>query len=256
MTDIEIASLSRTGSTPYFVFCDHAANAIPAAMNGLGMPDDLLATHIAWDIGAGALAAALGEALDGALFTCGFSRLIIDPNRALDSNDLIPATSDQIPVPGNQMLSSAARQDRIDRFHIPYHQQLGAALDDFTARHAQPFIISVHSFTNRLMGSADDRPWKLGMLWRCDEPSAKAMIRHLEAATDWPIGDNEPYDARVFNYSIDRHVCPRNLAHLTIEVRQDVIGTDHDIVRLAMVLADGVRAIANSRTAMMKGGAP
>ncbi len=249
MTDIEIASFTRVGSAPYFVFCDHAANAIPAEMNGLGMPDDLLATHIAWDIGAGALAAALSEKLDGALFTCGFSRLIIDPNRALDSNGLIPATSDQIPVPGNQMLACAARQDRIERFHIPYHDRLSTALDVFEAAHAHPLIISVHTFTNRLMGSADDRPWKVGLLWREDEQSAKGMIRHLEEATDWAIGDNEPYDARVFNYSIDRHVGPRGLAHLTIEVRQDIVGTQSDIVRLAAILSDCVFKITQAQAA-------
>ncbi len=247
MSDIEIASLARLGGAPFFVFCDHASNAIPAAMSGLGMPDDLLATHIAWDIGAGALAAALCEKLDGSLFTCGYSRLIIDPNRSLESNDLIPAASDQIPVPGNQMLACAARQDRIDRFHVPYHHRLSAALDDFAAAHAQPFIISVHSFTNRLMGAADDRPWKVGLLWREDEQSAKTMIRHLEEATGWLIGDNEPYDARVFNYSIDRHVGPRGLPHLTIEARQDVIGTERDIVSLAETMADGVRKIASNR---------
>ncbi len=256
MSDIKIASFARVGGAPFFIFCDHASNAMPGAMNGLGMPDDLLATHVAWDIGAGALAAALAAKLDGALFACGFSRLVIDPNRALDSNDLIPATSDQIPIPGNQMLACAARQDRIERFHIPYHDRLSSALDDFTAAHTHPLIISVHSFTNRLMGAADDRPWKVGLLWREDEYSAKGMMRHLERATGWPIGDNEPYDARVFNYSIDRHVSPRGLAHLTIEVRQDIIGVERDIVRLASILADGVHAITKSRTAMMKGDAP
>jgi len=253
MSDIEIASLARVGGAPFFVFCDHASNAMPAAMNGLGMPDDLLATHIAWDIGAGALAEALCDKLDGALFTCGFSRLVIDPNRSLDSNQLIPATSDQIPVPGNQMLACAARQDRIERFHIPYHDRLSTALDDFAAAHAHPLIISVHSFTKRLMGAADDRPWKVGLLWREDERSAKGMIRHLEEATGWPIGDNEPYDARVFNYSIDRHVGPRGLLHLTIEVRQDIVSKERDIVSLAETLADGARKIAGSRDAPIDG---
>ncbi len=244
MTDTNIASQKRFGDAPYFVFCDHASNVIPAEMNCLGMPDDLLATHIGWDIGAGALAFALGEALAGETFACEFSRLVIDANRATDSNDIIPATSDQIPIPGNQMLSAEEKSSRIKNFHTPYHERLSAALDDFSARHADAFVISVHSFTNRLMGAADDRPWKVGLLWREDETSAQLMIAHLEEATDWTIGNNQPYDARIFNYSIDRHAGPRGLPHLTLEVRQDLIHHDSDILSLAAILAKGVRTIA------------
>jgi len=102
----------------------------------------------------------------------------------------------------------------------------------------------VHSFTNRLMGAAEDRPWRIGMLWREDEANAQAMIRYLRNKTGWAIGDNEPYDARVFNYSIDRHVSARGLPHLTFEVRQDVIASGDDIIQTAELLAGGIREVA------------
>jgi len=241
--DPNIATLTQFGDASYFVFCDHASNAMPTELNCLGMPEDMLQTHIAWDIGSRAVAAALARKLCATYFQCEFSRLIIDPNRNLNVPDLIPARSDQIPIPGNQHVDEAERRRRIDKFHVPYHDQLGHALDEMTKLHMEPFIISVHSFTHRLMGATQDRPWRIGFLWREDEPSAKAMMNYLRAETGWKIGDNEPYDARVFNYSVDRHIGPRSLSHITVEVRQDIIGDDRGIENVADHLARGVMAM-------------
>ncbi len=243
MSDFDIAHLERFGAAPVFVFCDHASNAMPEDMNCLGLPEDILKTHIAYDIGAGALAAALARRLEGTLFRSGFSRLVIDPNRPLTSHDLIPATSDQIPIPGNQMLSEEDREARINRFHVPYHDRLDTALDETVAQSGAPFVISIHSFTNRLMGAKEDRPWALGLLWREDEPSARRMISYLERHTEWRIGDNEPYDAREFNYSVDRHIGPRSLAHLTIETRQDLIADAAGADGMAGVLCEGINSL-------------
>ncbi len=244
MSDFELTGTESFGGAPVFVFCDHASNVIPADLNCLGLPGDILNTHIAWDIGAGALATELAKRLEGTLFTCGYSRLIVDPNRAPDTDDLIPAASDQIPIPGNQMLSEADRSSRIERFHIPYHDRLDAALDDMTALHGPPFVIAVHSFTNRLMGAAADRPWPIGLLWREDEHSARAVIDYLSAQKGWNIGDNQPYDARQFNYSVDRHIGPRKLSHITLEVRQDLISDERNVAGMAGILASGVRSLA------------
>lgn len=243
MSQFELSSLERFGEAPVFVFCDHASNAMPDDLNCLGLPGDILQTHIAWDIGAGALARALAERLGATFFRCGYSRLIVDPNRDIHVDDLIPSASDQIPIPGNQMLTEAERAARIERFHVPYHNDLDAAIEEMLSRHARPFIVSVHSFTNRLMGAAIDRPWSVGLLWREDEPSARSMIDYLRAVKDWRIGDNEPYDARQFNYSVDRHVGPRKLSHLTLELRQDLISDDAGVMKMADILANGVRRI-------------
>ncbi|WP_428409100.1 N-formylglutamate amidohydrolase [Hyphococcus sp.] len=244
MNDFDIAYLERFGAAPVFVFCDHASNAMPDDMNCLGLPEDILKTHIAYDIGASALAAALALRLKGTFFRSGFSRLVVDPNRPVTSHDLIPATSDQIPIPGNQMLSEADRKARIERFHVPYHDRLDEALDETIAQSGPPFVISIHSFTNRLMGAKEDRPWALGLLWREDEPSARGMINYLEQHTEWRIGDNEPYDAREFNYSVDRHIGPRSLSHLTIEARQDLIADAAGVDTIADVLSEGVIALS------------
>ncbi len=238
---------ARYGDTPVLVFCDHASNAMPPALECLGLPGDMLTTHIAWDIGAGAVAEAMARRLDGRFFACEFSRLIIDPNRDVASHDLIPAVADQIPVPGNQMLTEADRARRIAEFHDPYHAALAATIDDHAGHGDAALAISVHSFTNRLMGAGEERPWGAGLLWREDEASARFIIDWLRRKADWPIGDNEPYDARLFNYSVDRHIGPHGMRHLTFEVRQDLIGDAGGVEEIAALLARGVGALLKTQ---------
>lgn len=241
--ETNVSSLRIFGDEPFFVFCDHASNAIDDDLDCLGMPEDLLATHIAWDIGAGGITRAVGERLSCATLNCKFSRLVVDANRAVEAPDVIPATSDQIPVPGNQMLDEAARQARFARYHDPYHEELGAVIEALSAKHDNLFTISIHSFTDRMMGAADPRPWQAGMLWRHDETSARMLTKFLKSETDWQIGDNEPYDARVFNYSVDRHIAPKHLRHITLELRQDVIFEERDRLAVADLLARGFRHV-------------
>lgn len=234
------------GDAPVFIFCDHASNVIPDDLCCLGLPSDLLTSHIAWDIGAAAVSDAIAERLGARLFKCGFSRLVVDPNRAPDALDLIPAVSDRIPIPGNAAIDDEERAARLARFHAPYHDALGDALDQFTREHPQAFVVSIHSFTDRLMGAAEPRPWSAGLLWRDDEASAKAIRRELEAATDWLVGDNKPYDARVFNYSVDRHVAPRGVRHATIEIRQDLVSDPAGVARVGEILGRAIGAVAAS----------
>jgi len=241
--DKNIATSERFGDAPVLVFCDHASNAIPAAFDCLGLPEDILRTHIAWDIGAAAVAEALARNLNATYLACAFSRLIVDANRDPTSGDLVPAVADQIPIPGNQMLTEADRDARIAEFHAPYHERLGAAVAALAEYAANPIAISVHSFTNRLMGAGEERPWGAGLLWHEDETSALFMIDWLRRHGDWPIGDNEPYDARLFNYSVDRHIGPRGMAHLTFEVRQDLVTDADGAALVADLLARGVGAL-------------
>jgi len=239
------ATITRHGAAPFFVFADHASNAIPDAYHDLGLPADLLQTHIAWDIGAGALAFEVAERLKGVSLLCAFSRLVVDSNRALDTRDLIPETSDQIPIPGNQGLNDGEWQRRINDFHRPYHDEIEGVVETLITTHAAPFVVSIHSFSQRLLGALEDRPWHIGLLWREDEASAKAMIGWFGANTNFLVGDNQPYDARVFNYSVDRHIGPRALPHLTLEVRQDLLSNKQEIAKIADILARGVTHAAS-----------
>ncbi|MEM8936172.1 MAG: N-formylglutamate amidohydrolase [Pseudomonadota bacterium] len=239
------ATLKTFGASPFFIFCDHASNDIPAPFDALGLPQEILKTHIAWDIGAAALSTTLAERLNGAAFLCTSSRLLIDVNRSPDANDAIPSQSDQTPIPGNVNLSANHRADRFAIYHEAYHAMLEGALTSLQERiSVQPFVVSVHSFTKRMSGAAADRPWPISLLSRHDRPSTVRAIDLLSAATGWPIGDNEPYSAHEFNYTIDRNVAPRGFKHLTFEIRQDMIGDDAGVSDIADILTPVIAEVA------------
>ena len=177
MTAPSVGAVTKRSGAPYFVFVDHATNAIPATFDQLALPEDILETHIAYDIGAAAIGEIIARELNATLLTCDYSRLLIDPNRDVASKDVIPEMSDHIPIPRNAQLSHAERQARIDQFHAPYHALLAGELDTLQASHEDPLVISIHSFSPRLVGEKHDRPWHIGFLWKDDEASARALMK-------------------------------------------------------------------------------
>lgn len=94
---------------------DHGSNNVPDDID-LGIDAAMLSTHTAWDIGAAALAGALGYPMVCAVV----SRLVIDVNREEDAVGLIPLVSDGVTIVGNP----GDRADRLRRFYHPYHAAL------------------------------------------------------------------------------------------------------------------------------------
>ena len=219
--------------TPLFIFGDHASKHIPAEYNNLGLSGDDLTRHIAWDIGTETIARELCAHFGCGGQVAGVSRLVIDLNRDLGADGLIPVTSDGTRITANENLSSAERQDRIDSFYAPYHAALGEALQALE----DPLVLSVHSFTPQPK-TGDFRPTDIGLLVKDDIESAEQFRGALsDAAPHFTIGMNKPYSAYDLNHTIDANVAPRGLRHLAIELRQDHIDTDEKAQNMARVLA-------------------
>lgn len=221
----------KTGS-PVFCFCDHATNAVPQKYNNLGLSRTDLNRHIGWDIGAAALVNQFCKTYGAAGLLAGFTRLLIDPNRDLDDPGLIPEISDGTVIPGNQNISKAERDFRIKTYYEPYHQILEYQIDAAVARFIDPLIISIHSFTPK-PSKGTRRELDIGLLWKVDEGKAQAVKAEIERIHPYNIGLNEPYSALKLNHTMDRHVLPRGLRHITLEVRQDLIDTDAKATKLA-----------------------
>src|SRR5271155_6166681 len=82
--------VNEAGRAPLLLVCDHASDAIPRRLAGLGVAPRALQAHIAYDIGAAAVAERLAARFDAPLLLSGFSRLVIDCNRKLDDPTSIP----------------------------------------------------------------------------------------------------------------------------------------------------------------------
>jgi predicted N-formylglutamate amidohydrolase len=215
------------------LICDHASNAIPLRLGTLGLAPKRLSEHIAWDLGAAALALALSNALDAPLLLSSYSRLVIDCNRPLESAESIPELSSGVEVPGNRALTLVQRRQRIDTLFAPYHGVIEALLD---ARADRPTaLLSIHSFTQTLDGI--ERPWVIGVSSRQSRPFAKRLIQALRDGASGRVGDNQPYEIEdAFDYSLPTHGERRGIPHAMIEVRQDGLATPTGVDRWALQL--------------------
>jgi len=209
-----------SGAGPFVIVCDHASNFVPDELNCLGLTKEDLARHIAWDIGAAAVAGMLSERFDSPAVFCGVSRLVIDCNRHLDAEDLIPKVSDGTIVPGNCNLTDDDRAARINDYFQPYHEAIDVALN---GREGAIFL-SVHSMTECLKGEL--RPWSVALSSFEDRSMVEPLLEELRELREFSVGDNQPYnlDPHV-DYTTPHHALRRGLRHLQVEFRQDEIAS-------------------------------
>lgn len=246
-----VLTFNPGGASRFVVLCDHASNRIPDAYGTLGLSAQERIMHIAWDPGSLAVSKALADLLDAPLVQSTFSRLVIDPNRAPDADDLIPALSETTAIPGNADIEDADRAERIATYHAPYHAAIADLLDARAASGLESVIVAVHSFTPVFKGV--ERPWHAGLIHGDDEAFSQALFSALQ--TDHPdlnIGWNEPYRAAQGIYhTVSEHADRRGLPGTMVEIRHDEIlepaGATRWARRIARSLDGAVSAQAPSR---------
>ncbi|HEV7318423.1 MAG TPA: N-formylglutamate amidohydrolase [Ensifer sp.] len=233
--------IEAKSSTGLVLLADHAMNRLPAEYGSLGLPAAAFERHIAYDIGVEALTRRLSAALAAPAVLGCFSRLLIDPNRGEDDPTLIMKISDGAIIPGNHPITQDEWQNRLNRFHRPYHRAVSETLGRSAECHgAAPLVISIHSFTPAWKGVA--RPWHAAVLWDNDPRAALPLIEKLEAPGDIVVGNNEPYDGALRGDTMFRHCMVPGIAHALIEVRQDLIADEAGVAawteRLAPILGE------------------
>ncbi|MEW6167739.1 MAG: N-formylglutamate amidohydrolase [Pseudomonadota bacterium] len=210
------------GSSPWFLICDHAGTRIPRRLGTLGLEPAALGSHIAWDIGAAAVACGLGAALDATAILQPYSRLVIDCNRPPQSKEAIVGLSERTTIPGNQGIGPVESAAREREIFAPYHARISALLEERRQRRQPTLLISLHSFTPVYLGVA--RPWHVGVLYNRDARLARALAGALTQEGDLVVGDNQPYAlGDDTDYSIPHHGEARGLVHVELELRQDLI---------------------------------
>lgn len=208
--------------------CEHAGREIPVGLAPDAPDAAEMRRHIAYDIGAREVALALSERLAAPLVVQRYSRLVIDCNRPRHAADLAPETSDGTDIAFNRALSRDALEARWRAIHAPFHGQVAAVIERRTAQAKPAAVIAVHSFTPRLNGF--ERPWHVGLLARRDmrlaEGIARALRHHVPQAV---VAFNEPYGIEDdSDYTIPVHGETRDLPHVLIELRNDLIAEPAD----------------------------
>ena len=216
------AVVNPGGGSRFLLIGDHAGRAVPKALAGLGVSNEAMERHIAWDIGVAGLGERLAKTLDACFIRQTYSRLVIDCNRQPGAADAIPSVSDGTEIPGNLGLSQADAAARRAEIYAPYQDRIAAVLDARAAAGRATLLVSLHSFTPVMAGFA--RPWRIGVLHRGDSALSRAMLAVLRGKLgDEVVGDNQPYAMDGTDNTIPLHADARGLDYLEIEVRQDLI---------------------------------
>ncbi|MFJ4194047.1 N-formylglutamate amidohydrolase [Pseudomonas sp. NPDC089534] len=229
-------NLSREDSThPLILVCEHASRYIPEALNDLGLDEAAAREHIAWDIGALALAEQLSERLGATLLSANYSRLLIDLNRPRHAPDSIPAQSEIYQVPGNRDLDETTREYRRQTLFKPFHSRLQQLIDTRLAEGRPVRVVGIHSFTPVYYGQP--RELEAGVLFG----QAKAYAhRLLEGLGKHPlkVAGNQPYRVDPLgDMTVPVHGDARGLDSVLIEVRNDLLRSADAVERWAGYLA-------------------
>ncbi len=222
--------------------CEHASNVLPPEFGDLGLDAPTLYSHIAWDLGAMAVARLMSAELDAPLIAHRFSRLVYDCNRSPDAHDAIPSSSEHHEIPGNASLSDEARKARTARYYAPFCDALSACLESRAA--LEPVLVTVHSFTPVYMG--DVRTVEIGVLHDSDARLADAMMAHAQGC-DLDVQCNVPYGPQDgVTFTLTRHALPRGLLNVMIEIRNDLIDTEAGQEKVAKLLVGWLRSAVQS----------
>jgi predicted N-formylglutamate amidohydrolase len=215
-------TLREGGQSDLFLTADHAGRAIPASLGDLGVSAAERQRHIAWDIGIAGVTEILSELLDATAILQSYSRLVIDCNRHPSWPSAMPEVSEVTPIPGNRNLSAEAKQARTSAIFTPYHDRITSLLDARAQR--RTVFVAMHSFTPSFKG--ESRAMHVGMLYNRDPRLALILLDLLRREGDLVVGDNAPYAITDdSDYSVPVHAERRGLAHIEIEIRQDLIDT-------------------------------
>jgi predicted N-formylglutamate amidohydrolase len=216
---------NEAGTSPLLIVADHAGKHFPRRLERLGVSDAECERHIAWDIGIGAVCRLLGQALDAVVIRQNYSRLVIDCNRTPGSETSIADLSESTAVPGNIGLSERDKLARVREIFQPYHDRIADELDRRRKAGRPTALISVHSFTP--VYKTVTRPWHVGVLYNRDRRFAQILMELLHREGGLIVGDNEPYSVTdASDYTIPVHGEQRDLHHVALEIRQDLITDD------------------------------
>ena len=240
----------RQGRSSFVIVVDHASARIPRGLGDLGVAPSELQRHIAWDIGALAVATRVAAALDAPLVAQNYSRLVIDCNRDPKVATSIPTMSETTEIPGNMGLTDEQRLARRQSIFDPYHAHISALLDERAAAGRPTLLVAQHSMTNVFKGVG--REMHAAVLYNRDRRFAGLVLDRLRREPALVIADNQPYFlSDTTDYTIPRHGEARGIPHVEIEIRQDLIleetGQNEWAERITRVLRDAEQSFLSSQ---------
>jgi predicted N-formylglutamate amidohydrolase len=233
------------GESRVILVCEHASNRVPISLDSLGLTDEQLRSHVAWDPGASDLSHDLSSDLDATLIEARFSRLVYDLNRPPEAISAMPSKTEVCFVPGNDNIDATDRVERTSRIYVPFHAELSRIIAMKRAMGTAPIIVTVHSFTPVFKGV--EREVEIGLLHGNDGRLAHAMLENSASNGKYDVRLNEPYAASDgVMHSIEKQLDDADIPHVMIEVRNDLLADQVESQKIATFLSQSIaQAVSN-----------
>ncbi|CAN7720346.1 N-formylglutamate amidohydrolase (plasmid) [Aminobacter sp. NyZ550] len=213
------------GRSPVLMVCEHASKAIPLGLGDLGLSEDLLSSHIAWDPGALDLSLFLSGKLNASLIHQRFSRLAYDCNRSPESDSAIPKQSEIFDIPGNISATAEEKQARVDGIYRPFQATVAQEIARRKAAGQPCVLVTIHSFTPVFNGVR--RETEIGILHDSDPRFADRVISSLERTSGFVARRNDPYGPEDgVTHTLVEHGVRNGLQNVMIEVRNDLLADE------------------------------
>ena len=247
MEDHPVMLENADGQSDVILVAEHAGRQLPAFVGSLGLDDEAMMSHIAWDIGVAELSRMLSKLLDAPLIMQRYSRLVYDCNRAFEAPDAIVTESDNIAVPGNAGLTAEHRKKRYEEIYMPFEAAIEALFQKRKAVGIHSVLVTLHSFTPVYKGQ--QRHLELGILHDADTRLADALMQQSRLENAFSTARNEPYaPADGVTHTLVRHGVNDGLLNVMFEVRNDLLGIEQSRMlwaqRLFSLLNHSLDAIA------------
>ena len=246
-----VSVANPAGDGPFVLACEHASNYVPRVLDSLGLDAQALASHIAWDPGALALAERLSATFDAPLVASRVSRLVYDCNRPPDGAGIVEV-SESREVPGNRGLQESEVAARVDEVYQPFHAALAAAIAARAGRARPPVLLTIHSFTPVYLGRR--REVEIGVLPDADARFADCLLRLDAAVAGFDVRRNQPYGpGDGVTHTLRRHGLGAGLLNAMIEIRNDLLADPAAVDAVAARLGRWLgEALASATEAVLR----
>lgn len=244
------AAVTEGASAPAEILfvCEHASCAFPEQFGTLGLSDEVLRSHVAWDPGALDLARDLAARFESTVVGGGVSRLLYDCNRPPQAPDAVPTRSEIFDIPGNVGLSAQARDTRVSEIYEPFCAAVSEALVQVKPR----ALVTVHSFTPIYHGAP--RAVEIGILHDVDSRLADGMLETMQDCR-YDTQRNEPYGPEHgVTHSLQLYAQTPPLLNVMLEVRNDLLEDAASASDVADVIEKALRAALADLPAAAVGG--
>ena len=245
----------KNTQSPILLTCEHASTYIPETYANLGLTEeDLKHAKDLFDPGALDTVHAMNQTINGTAVHPNFSRLVIDPNRRLntkveDNNTFhAPALKTtmlserngeevMIDIPGNRVPDLKKEgEHRWNTYVKPYVEALQTLIDEILEASGVVYMFSIHSFYPVYNG--DVRSIDIDVIHE-HNPLAADIISQLQQ-TDFIIAENKPWSFADIDGGIKPLIEKGNVHIMVFDINGRCLQNQEGVQLLADTLTNAI----------------